>query len=173
MPTVTWVLFVALGFLMLKNMPKRRKPSGGGGGARGGGAGGGLATVEKTAARIRKTLDAVMVRAAALCFLVAGMISAGGIPGTVIGWLIDVMGTFGGGLAWVGSLFLLALWAMGMITERIFPGDVPDWLSLSGLLLPPLSAAIPGPVGIEIHNFMVWVHDWFGAWVGSGFGIAA
>jgi hypothetical protein len=169
MPTVAWVLFTGLAFWMLKNMPKRRRGGGGVGGGRGGGGRG----AGQVLTRIRSTLDAVMVRCAAVLFLVAGMISAGGVVGAALSWFVGVTGSVGSGVIWVAWMLLALTWLAGIVSEKLFPGDVPDWLSLSGLALPSLLASVPGPVGHSVMAGLVNLHDAIGPWVGSGFGVAA
>ncbi|HET9656585.1 MAG TPA: hypothetical protein VFP72_14605 [Kineosporiaceae bacterium] len=145
MPTVAWVLLVVLGFLGLKLVPRARS----------------------------RTLRAVLVRVAALLFLAAGTVSAGGFVGQLIGSLVHVSGAVGAGVAWVGWLFLAAFWLAGIVPEHWFAGDIPDWLSLSGVLLPSLLASVPGPVGATMTSGMHAVATTVGAGLGAAFGIHA
>lgn len=145
MPTVAWVLLVVLGFLGLKLVPRARS----------------------------RTLRAVLVRVAAFLFLAAGTVSAGGFVGQLISSLVHFSGAVGAGVAWVGWLFMAVFWLAGIVPETWFAGDIPDWLSASGVLLPSLLASVPGPVGDTMTSGMHAVATAVGAGLGAAFGIHA
>ena len=48
---------------------------------------------------------------------------------------------------WVLWLLASVAWVLTMLPESMFSGEIPDWLSISGLVLPALAASIPGRVG--------------------------
>jgi hypothetical protein len=143
MPTVAWALLTALAFWMLKKTPKAKN----------------------------KTLKAVLVRLAAIFFMVAGTITAGGVVGSLLAGLVDAMNQFGAGLAWILVFLGFLSWIAGIVPEKIFGGDVPDWLSVSGLALPSLLASVPGPVGRAVTQLMVTMHDTIGEMVTSWFSV--
>ena len=145
MPTVAWLLLAALGFWLLRTIPRAR----------------------------HRTLKAAMVRIAAVLFLVAGTVSAGGMIGAGITWFVHATGAIGAGIAWVAWLVLALSWLAGMVPERWFGGDVPDWLSVSGLLLPALLASVPGAIGGAITTATHLVAGGVGAGLGAAFGIRA
>lgn len=145
MPTVAWTLLAALAFWMLKNV-KRAK---------------------------QKTLKAVLVRAAAIFFLVAGTISAGGFIGGLLRQLVHLTGQVGAGVAWVLWLVLALSWLAGMVPEKWFSGNVPDWLSVSGLALPSLLASVPGAVGHAMTVAMTHAHNTVGTGLSSLFSVKA
>jgi hypothetical protein len=145
MPTVAWLLLAGLGFWLLRTVPRARN----------------------------LTLKAVMVRLAAVLFLVAGTVSAGGVVGSGISWFVHATGAIGAGIAWVAWLVLALSWLAGMVPERWFGGDVPDWLSVSGMVLPALLASVPGAVGTAITAATQSVASGVGAGLGAAFGIHA
>jgi len=145
MPAVAWMLLTALGFWILKNMPRIR----------------------------HRTIRAVSVRAAAILFLVAGGVTAGGFVGGALASLVHATQVVGAGLAWI-LFFLGALsWLAGMVPENWFRGDVPDWLSISGLALPSLLASVPGPIGAGMTTAMHATSGIVGGALNSLFGVHA
>jgi hypothetical protein len=144
-PTIAWTLLAALGFWILRTMPRAK----------------------------HKTVKAVLVRAAAVLFLTAGAIGAGGYIGQFLSWLVSFAGAFGGGVAWVLWLIGALSWLAGMVPEKWFRGDVPDWLSMSGIVLPSLLASVPGPVGNAMTTAMTGVSDVVGNGMSNAFGISA
>jgi hypothetical protein len=143
MPTVAWTLMAALGFWMLRNMSRVK----------------------------HKTIKAVLVRTAAIFFLVAGTISAGGFVGATLHTVVHFTGQVGAGVVWVLWLVGALSWLAGMVPERWFRGDVPDWLSLSGLLLPSLLASVPGAVGQGMTAAMQSAHNTVGTGLASLFSV--
>jgi hypothetical protein len=144
-PTVAWTLLAAIGFWILRTMPRTK----------------------------HKTVKAVLVRTAAVLFLTAGAIGAGGWIEEAFTWLVELAGDIGGGVAWVLWLIGALSWLAGMVPEKWFRGDVPDWLSMSGLLLPALLTSVPGPVGDAMTRAMTGVSDLVGDGMGRAFGIQA
>jgi hypothetical protein len=145
MPTVAWTLLAALAFWALKNV-KRAK---------------------------HKTLKAVLVRTAAILFLVAGTITAGGVIGRALQQVVQLTGQIGAGIVWVLWVVLALSWLAGMVPEKWFSGNVPDWLSVSGLVLPSLLVSVPGPVGRGMRVAMRAAHDTVGSGLGSLFSVKA
>lgn len=82
-------------------------------------------------------------------------------------------GVIGAGVAWVAWLVLALSWLAGMVPETWFRGDVPDGLSLSGVLLPSLLASVPGTVGNAMTATMQAVAGTVGAGLSAVFGIPA
>lgn len=144
MPTIAWTLLAALGMWILRNMPRAKN----------------------------KSVKAVLVRLAAVLFLTAGAIGAGGWIGGAITWLVTFAGAIGGGLAWVLWFIGALSWLAGMVPEKWFRGDVPDWLSMTGVILPSLLASVPGPVGDGMTTAMGGVSDMVGNGMSSAFGIS-
>ena len=143
MPTVAWTLLAALGFWMLKNMSRVK----------------------------HKTIKAVLVRTAAVFFLVAGTISAGGFVGGILHSFVQLTGQIGAGIVWVLWLIGALSWLAGMVPEKWFRGDVPDWLSVSGLALPSLLASVPGAVGHAMTAGMQTAHNTVGTALGQLFSV--
>jgi hypothetical protein len=98
-----------------------------------------------------------LVRLSALCYLAAGVVGAGGWFGRwmedLVSWTIrtgqDIgvasVGTksFLGIVVLVGAIgFLLAL-----LPDSWWGGQMPDWGSVCGAILPALAVSIPGPIG--------------------------
>ncbi len=101
-------------------------------------------------------LVALLVRLAAFCFAGAGVIGAGGWLGSFLGRLVHTVSGAGAhvGAATIGTTAVWVVWALAcvawvltLLPERWFAGDMPDWLAISGLILPSLSASIPGRMG--------------------------
>lgn len=145
MPTVAWTLLFGLGLWTLRSMPRAK----------------------------HKTIKAVMVRLAAILFLVAGTITAGGFVGGLLRQLVNLTGQVGAGIVWVLWLIGALSWLAGMVPEKWFRGDVPDWLSMSGLALPSLLASVPGPVGHGMAVGMRAAHDTVGTGLSSLFSVKA
>ncbi|WP_407568338.1 hypothetical protein QK900_15660 (plasmid) [Arsenicicoccus dermatophilus] len=100
-------------------------------------------------------VDAVLVRVAAVLYLLAGMVLAAGWLGAVVAWAAGGLGalavvlgaaTFAAVAGMTLVVCLGAWWAAALLTsEDVLP--VPEWLVLVGLVLPSLMAAAPGSVG--------------------------
>lgn len=102
------------------------------------------------------TVKAVMIRAAAFAFAGAGIIGAGGMLGRWARGAVFYVNTqgaaagtqfLGTAAVWIVWLLLGAAWVLTMLPESWFSIEIPDWLSMSGLVLPPLMHSVPGPVG--------------------------
>ena len=145
MPTVAWTLLFGLGLWTLRSMPRAK----------------------------HKTIKAVMVRLAAVLFLVAGTITAGGIIGSLFRQFVHLTGQVGAGIIWVLWLIGALSWLAGMVPEKWFRGDVPDWLSMSGLILPSLLASVPGAVGHGMTVAMQAAHNTVGTGLSSLFSVKA
>lgn len=121
---VTWTSYVIIGFFALWLMTRTAKA----------------------------WLDAFLIRFASGCFLAAGFVGADGIIG---GWIDAATKTTEGAARSVGwtailglavlllAVFLILTW----LPETWFKGQIPDQLSLAGLLLPGLMRITPGPLG--------------------------
>lgn len=101
-------------------------------------------------------LDAVMVRAAAFSFAGAGTIGASGWLGdaaaAVVSWANSAgsqagAAALGTGAVWVVWALLSIAWLLTLLPESWFGAEIPDSLSIAGLLLPALAASIPGTLG--------------------------
>ncbi|HEY3561789.1 MAG TPA: hypothetical protein VGL05_30195 [Kribbella sp.] len=101
-------------------------------------------------------IDVVLVRVAGFSFVGAGLIGASGWVGSfmnsTLGWLFrsidDVTkGAFGTGAAWILAAGMTAMWIGAMLPDKWFSFDPPDWLVISGLIIPSLSAMVPGKAG--------------------------
>src|SRR4051812_38151289 len=101
-------------------------------------------------------LAAAMVRVAALSFVGAGVIGARGWVGNFLTGAVHLVNTTGArvgavalgtGAVWVLWLVLTAAWVLTLLPDRWFGAGIPDWLSISGVVLPGLAASIPGHVG--------------------------
>lgn len=104
----------------------------------------------------------ILVRLAALFFLAAGVVQPAGWIGrwaaAGISWIIHAVGTFSsdavgtgitlGVLVFVGSV----LWLLAIFPDSWWGGQMPDWASVCGLILPALASAIPGPAGDWLRN---------------------
>lgn len=101
-------------------------------------------------------LAALLVRIAAFSFMGAGIIGASGFLGDLaaaaVAWVNEAAaaaGTaaLGTGAVWVIWAVLAIAWILTILPDQWFDATIPDWLSISGLLLPALAASIPGPLG--------------------------
>ena len=101
-------------------------------------------------------IDFILVRAAALSFVGAGVIGASGILGdmldTAVDWVVDLADRAGNaavgvGISWFVVAAVGALWVGALLPAKVFSFDYPDWLVFSGLILPALIASVPGPAG--------------------------
>jgi hypothetical protein len=108
-------------------------------------------------------LDAIFVRLAAILFLAAGFVGGSGIIGDTMDSIFNQTNATGDQVAKtaVGSAvmylfwFLLGLgWLLCLLPERWFSKQIPDWLSVGGLILPAGVATIPGPAGDAIMSLM-------------------
>lgn len=128
---VTWTSYVIIGFFALWLMTRTAKA----------------------------WLDAFLIRFASGCFLAAGFVGADGIIG---GWIDAGTRTTEGAARSVGwtavlglavlllAVFLILTW----LPETWFKGQIPDALSVTGLLLPGLMRIAPGPLGNGVENVL-------------------
>lgn len=126
--STTWVVLTAAGFLFLYLMTLTSKA----------------------------LFDAILVRLAAFSFVGAGFIGASGWLGGFIDGLVTTTNSTGNEVArnavgasivWVAAAGLAIAWIVGILPESWFSGAIPDWLSMSGLILPAFMVSIPGPAG--------------------------
>lgn len=110
------------------------------------------------------TAKAIAVRLAAIAFVGTGLNVAGGWIGTGIGWVVewvDRIGSavlseaFGTTATWLLYLAFVVVWVAGMVPEKWFSFQIPDWLSISGVLLPAMTAGLPGDFGQGLHEGVV------------------
>jgi hypothetical protein len=101
-------------------------------------------------------LAAAMLRLAAVSFVGAGVIGARGwVGGFLAGAVHFVNATaarfgvaaLGTGAVWVVWMVLTVAWVLTLLPDRWFDAVIPDWLSISGIVLPGLAASIPGHAG--------------------------
>ena len=126
---VTWTAYVIVGFFALWLMTRTAKA----------------------------WLDAFLVRFASACFLAAGFIGAEGLIG---GWIDAGTRTAEGAarsLGWTAILGLLVLLLavvliLTWLPETWFRGQIPDGLSLAGLLLPGMLRIAPDPLGSGVET---------------------
>jgi hypothetical protein len=126
---VTWTSYVILGFFSLWLMTRTSKD----------------------------WLDAFLVRFASACFLFAGFVGADGIIG---GWISAATTTAEGAAESVGwtavlglvVLLLAAFLIFTWLPETWFKGQIPDALSLAGLLLPGMLRIAPDPLGNGVET---------------------
>jgi hypothetical protein len=104
----------------------------------------------------RPLLEAIMIRAAAFSFAGAGTVGASGWLGaavtSTVRWLNDVgssagAAAIGTGAVWVIWAVMSIAWVLTLLPDSWFAADIPDALSIAGLVLPALAASIPGPLG--------------------------
>ena len=111
----------------------------------------------------RAVLDAALIRASAMAYAGAGVVGAsgwvGGIVGGLTGWVTATgkavgMAALGSAAVWVVWLVLSVAWVATMLPTKVFHKDPPDWLCVSGVVLPGLAASIPGPLGEGLHTLI-------------------
>jgi hypothetical protein len=122
--------------------------------------------------------DFILVRVAGFAFIGAGMIGAagwvGGLIDGTIGWIFrtinDVTGSaFGTGVAWILAAAIAFLWIGGMMPDRVFSYDPPDWLVIAGLFVPALVAMVPGKAGHAANLVITMGGQTVTGWVGGLF----
>jgi len=106
-------------------------------------------------------LDAALIRAAAFSYAGAGVIGAQGWIGQSLRWMVESVnrvgaqaGSAGVGTAavWVVWAGLAIMWVLTLLPERWFSKPIPDWLAISGVMLPGMAASIPGPLGAGLSR---------------------
>jgi hypothetical protein len=105
----------------------------------------------------------VLVRVAAFSFVGAGLIGASGWLGQVMAQAVAGVNAaaaqagvmaLGTGAVWVVWLLASVAWVLTILPTRWFAAEIPDWLSIGGLVLPSLAASIPGRLG-EVLNGLI------------------
>ncbi|MET7284202.1 hypothetical protein ABZS29_38570 [Kribbella sp. NPDC005582] len=101
-------------------------------------------------------VDFILVRVAGFSFVGAGLIGAagwvGGLINGTLGWLFRFINdlsnsALGTGVAWIVAAAIAGLWIGGMLPDKVFSYDPPDWLVIAGLIVPALVAKVPGKAG--------------------------
>jgi hypothetical protein len=128
MSATVWLVLTVLGFVTLRSMVYMR----------------------------HATLKAIAIRFAAFAFLGAGTVGAAGWLGHAMTSVIGAVNRIGAqagaaaigtGAVWIAWALMAGAWILTLLPERMFGRDIPDWLSMSGLVLPALAVTIPGPFG--------------------------
>jgi hypothetical protein len=127
-------------------------------------------------------LDAVLVRASAFSYAGAGVIGAGGWIGRMLAGLVDGVNSaaaslgvaaLGTAAVWVVWAGLSLAWVLTLLPEQWFGRDIPDWLAISGVVLPALAASIPGPLGQGLHDVIEACGGLMIDGVGQAFGVSS
>lgn len=122
--------------------------------------------------------DFILVRFAGFCFIGAGLVGAAGWVGAFMngtfGWLFSgindlTSSAFGSGVAWIIAAGLTFLWIGAMLPDRLFSYDPPDWLVISGIIVPALVAKVPGKAGAAADTVLTWGGQTVTGWVGGIF----
>src|SRR3954465_6411007 len=101
-------------------------------------------------------LAAAMLRLAPPGLVGAGVMGARGWLGDFLAGSVHFVNTtaarfgaaaLGTGAVWVLWMLLTVAWVLTLLPDRWFNAVIPDWLSISGIVLPSLAASIPGHVG--------------------------
>lgn len=115
-----------------------------------------------------KWMDVVLVRLAGGSFIAAGAAGLtgwlGDLANGVLGWATDVTDragivVFGAALVWLVVAIVGLAWIGGMLPDRLFRLDPPDWLIIAGLFLPPMVVVVPGSLGEFLRTVFTWVGD--------------
>jgi hypothetical protein len=125
-------------------------------------------------------IDAVLVRASAFSFAGAGIVGAGGWIGDLLGGLVGGLNTVGAQLGsaaigsaavWIVWAGLSLMWVLTILPERWFGRSIPDWLAISGVVLPGMAASIPGEFGQAMTRAITGCGQLMINLVGSAFGV--
>lgn len=125
-------------------------------------------------------VDAVLVRASAFSFAGAGIVGAGGWIGDLLGGLVEGVNSLGGqlGIAAVGSAAVWIIWAglslmwiLTLLPESWFGRSIPDWLAISGVVLPAMASSIPGAFGDAMSRVITACGELMIHVVGQAFGV--
>ncbi len=125
-------------------------------------------------------IDAVLVRASAFSFAGAGIVGAGGWIGTVLTGLVKGLNSIGAQLGtaaigsaavWIVWAALSLMWVLTILPERWFGRGIPDWLAISGVVLPAMAASIPGEFGQVVSRVIEACGQLMIHAVGSAFGV--
>jgi hypothetical protein len=103
-----------------------------------------------------------LVRLSALCYLAAGVVGAAGWFGRwmedIVSWSIRTgqdIGVSTLGTKWVLGIVVLVGaigFLLALLPDSWWGGQMPDWGSVCGLLLPALATSIPGPIGAWLRT---------------------
>jgi hypothetical protein len=133
MSATVWLVLTVMGFVLLRSMVYIR----------------------------HATLKAIAIRVAAFAFIGAGTVGAAGWLGHAMTAAISAVNRIGGqagaaaigtGAVWIVWALLAGAWILTLLPESWFGRDIPDWLSMSGLVLPALAVTIPGPFGSMVRS---------------------
>lgn len=117
-----------------------------------------------------KWLDVVLVRLAGAAFVAAGIAGltgwVGSLTDTLLGWASNIADQaaiviVGAVVVWMAVAVTGLAWIGGMLPDKLFRLDPPDWLVVSGLVLPSLVVVVPGAVGDFLQMVFLWVGDLF------------
>jgi hypothetical protein len=101
-------------------------------------------------------VDFILVRIAGFSFVSAGLIGAAGWIGALIngtfGWAFRTINdlsssALGTGIGWIVAAAFAGMWIGGMLPDKFFSFDPPDWLVISGVFVPAMVAMVPGKAG--------------------------
>lgn len=107
------------------------------------------------------TLEPLWERVGAALFMGAGLVGASGMVGdfvrSTVQWIRSAVdnvaaNAVGTGVMWIVALFLAAVWIGAFLPRKWFDINYPDWLMLSGLVLPLLLVSVPGMAGEGLRN---------------------
>jgi hypothetical protein len=122
--------------------------------------------------------DFILVRLAGFSFIGAGMIGASGWVGDIINGTLGALfraingvtsNAFGTGVAWILAAAIAFLWIGGMLPDRLFSYDPPDWLVIAGIIVPALVAMVPGKAGTAANTVITLGGQTVTSWVGGIF----
>lgn len=122
-----------------------------------------------------------LVRLSALFLLAAGVVGAAGWIGRwtndLITWAISTATNAGDAALGTGVVLGVVVaigsvaWLLALLPDSWWGGQMPDWGSACGLILPSLAVSIPGPIGRTLREdvfpaltspLIDWVRSWFG-----------
>jgi hypothetical protein len=101
-------------------------------------------------------VDFVLVRGAGFSFVSAGLIGAAGWIGALIdgtfGWFFRTIddvtnSSFGTAAGWMVAAGFVGMWIGGMLPDKVFSYDPPDWMVIAGLFVPSMASMVPGKAG--------------------------
>lgn len=119
--------------------------------------------------------DFILVRVAGFCFIAAGLVGVAGWVGDLINGTIGALfraindlssSALGSGIGWIIAAGITYLWIGGMLPDRLFSYDPPDYLVIAGIIVPSLVAMVPGKAGRAADTVLTTggnaVTDWVG-----------
>ncbi|HEY9411752.1 MAG TPA: hypothetical protein VIP77_19390 [Jiangellaceae bacterium] len=113
-------------------------------------------------------VDFVLVRLAGAAFMGAGLIGMSGwigdVADSVLGWASRATDqaavvVIGSTVMWVIVALLALLWIGAMLPDSWFQLDPPDWLVITGLVLPSLLVVVPGGLGEFLRSVTTWAGE--------------